>query len=52
MRLEFQCLDKMFPNQGEVEPAGGGSVVCWSLPTLLPCLIAGYPLTENMSLLK
>lgn len=52
MRLEFQCLDKMFPNQGEVEPAGGGSVVCWSLPTLFPCLIAGYHLTENMSLLK
>jgi len=52
VRLEFQCLDKMFPNQGQVEPAGGGSVVCWSLPTLFPCLNAGYHLTENMSPLK
>ena len=52
VRLEFQCLDKLFPNQDEVEPAGGGSVVSWSLPILFPCLNAGYHLTENMSLLK
>ena len=32
----------MFPNQGEVKSAGGGCVVCWSLPTLFPCLHAGY----------